>query len=481
MVTEPIALTTNGRLRGRVEDAGTLSFRGVHYAAPPVGPLYLAAPAPVEPWDGVRDALANAASPPQPAFPAMGNLVPGDDYLNMNIFTPELGAQDLPVLVWFCVGGMVICNNAGMDGGPFARDGVVSVAVNHRVGAEGFALIEGAPDNRGVLDWLACLEWVQANIAAFGGEPSNVTIGGCSAGGATCHDLIAVERARGLFHRAIPLSGPPASGDRAAQEERNAMLSAFLGVPMTRDALADVPPDTLVKATMTVTALEGPNPAATTVREHVGPAPTFIPHNPLCRPVIDGDLLTVDPIDVYRAGGGDHVDLLIGHTTHEIDGAGFGDLDRSTVDEAFAVMGLTGEKSDAYRKHYPDSTGGALVGQAATDVLLRLWTVRATDARARAGPCRDYAYEFAFDRAAHGQDVAYFWDTVDAESRRNLPGASEVATEMHAAAVQFMKTGDPGWPQYGTERRTFKIFDNPSAVVDDPLHFEREVWDDIRR
>src|SRR5437762_1344432 len=205
MVSEPIAVTTNGRLRGLVEDTGT---------------------------------------------------------------------------VWFCVGGMVICNNAGMDGGTFARDGVVAVAVNHRVGAEGFALIDGAPDNRGVLDWLACLEWVQANIAAFGGDPDNVTIGGCSAGGATCHDLIAIERARGLFGRAIPLSGPPASGNRTAQEERNARLGAFLGVPMTRDVLAVVPPDTLVKATMTVTTLEGDNPAATTVREHVGPSPTFIPHNP---------------------------------------------------------------------------------------------------------------------------------------------------------------------------------------------------------
>ena len=87
-----------------------------------------------------------------------------------------------------------------------------------------------------------------------------------------------------------------------------------------------------------------------------------------------------------------------------------------------------------------------MVGQAATDVLLRLWTVRAADARARRGRSRDFAYEFAFDRAAHGQDVAYFWDTVDATSREDLPGASEVATEMHTAAVQFMTTGDPGWP-----------------------------------
>src|SRR5205823_1343127 len=157
---------------------GTLAFRGVHYAAPPVGPLYLSPPAPVERWDGARDALENAASPPQPQIPGFAPTVPGDDYLNMNIFTPDLGAQGLPVFVWFSVGGFVICNNAWptQDGGAFARDGVVAVVVNHRIGAEGFAVIQGAPDNRGALDWLACLEWIHDNIAAFGGDPGNITI-----------------------------------------------------------------------------------------------------------------------------------------------------------------------------------------------------------------------------------------------------------------------------------------------------------------
>ena len=236
MAAEVVARTRSGSLRGRREADGTIAFRGVHYAAPPIGPHYLGLCAPVEPWEGVHDALDNAASPAQPSLPGHASPLPGSDYLNVNIFTPELGDVRLPVFVWFCVGGFVICNNASptVNGNAFARDGVVAVTVNHRIGAEGYAIIDGAPDNRGTLDWLACLEWLQENIAAFGGDSGRITIGGCSAGGATCFYLMSMARARGLFHRAIALSGPPASPDRAAAQERNARFGRHIKMAMTR-------------------------------------------------------------------------------------------------------------------------------------------------------------------------------------------------------------------------------------------------------
>src|SRR5688572_28087277 len=182
---QPLAPTTSGTVRGFVED-DTKIFLGIPYAAPPVGEHRFLAPAPPASWDGVRDALAYGPTAPQkdPVTTIIPEPVePGDDFLNLNVFTPDLGAADLPVFVWIHGGGFVSgCNRSPWYRGTrFTRDGVVVVTIGYRLGVEGFLEIEGAPSNRAVLDWIAALEWVQKNIAAFGGDPSKVTIGGQSA------------------------------------------------------------------------------------------------------------------------------------------------------------------------------------------------------------------------------------------------------------------------------------------------------------
>src|SRR5207248_2099650 len=175
-------------------EEGCNIFLGIPYAAPPLGEHRFAPPAPHEPWSGTRECFAYGPTAPQrdPGITIIPEPVePGDDYLNLNVFTPDLTGK-LPVFVWIHGGGFVSgCNRSPWYRGTrFARDGVVLVSIGYRLGVEGFLDIEGAPPNRAVLDWIAALQWVQENIANFGGDPSKVSIGGQSAGSAACLTLM---------------------------------------------------------------------------------------------------------------------------------------------------------------------------------------------------------------------------------------------------------------------------------------------------
>jgi para-nitrobenzyl esterase len=243
---EVIAQTAQGRLRG-ARDGAALRFLGIPYALPPSVAGRFAAPVPHPRWDGVRDALAYGATSPQPdrgvtLIPEP--LIPSDNELNLNVFSPSLGDAGLPVLVWIHGGGFFGGGNASpwYRGGPFARDGIVLVSINYRLGFSGFPEAPGAAVNRGVRDWVRALEWVQENIAAFGGDPSKVTIGGQSAGGGACAALLGVPAARGLFRGAICMSGGAALTQTAAGVEAvTGQFAARLGVAsLTEAAVAGV-------------------------------------------------------------------------------------------------------------------------------------------------------------------------------------------------------------------------------------------------
>ena len=194
----------SGSVRGRTED-GLAVFRGMPFARPPVGELRLAAPMPVDPWEGVRETVA--FGPPPPQSRVMGAPAAQDtdgDWLTVNVWSPDLGAARLPVMVWIHGGGYVYgwSGDPLFDGATLARDGVVVVTFNYRLGAEGFGHFPGAPANRGLLDQVAALRWVQDNIAAFGGDPGRVTVFGESSGAGCIAALMAMPRAAGLFRRA---------------------------------------------------------------------------------------------------------------------------------------------------------------------------------------------------------------------------------------------------------------------------------------
>ncbi len=215
--TQPVVTIKDGALRGTAT-AGVSAFLGIPYAAPPFGANRMRPPQPVQPWDGERDATAFGPTVPkgdyppmyQPLFPEV--VIAGEDCLNLNVWTPDPGASGLPVLVW--VHGGSFMNGSGSvgeyDGTAFARDGVVCVTINYRLAAEGFLFTGDDAANLGLLDQLAALRWVQANIAAFGGDPGRVTVAGESAGAMSVTTLLSMPLSSGLFRQAIAQSGAAA-------------------------------------------------------------------------------------------------------------------------------------------------------------------------------------------------------------------------------------------------------------------------------
>src|SRR5689334_1880253 len=252
----PTVRVEGGDLVGKI-DHGVPAFLGIPYAAPPFGPNRMQPPQPAEPWDGERDASEYGPTapkgdyPPQYAqlFPEV--VIPGEDCLNLNVWTPDPQATGLPVLVW--VHGGSFMNGSGSvaayRGSSFARDGVVCVTINYRLGAEGFLYLGDGIANLGLLDQIAALEWVQRNIAAFGGDPDRVTVAGESAGAMSITTLLSMPLSAGLFGQAIAQSG---AGAHTLTEAEGTMVGGYLaealGVPPNRDAIRAVPLDRLVQA-----------------------------------------------------------------------------------------------------------------------------------------------------------------------------------------------------------------------------------------
>ena len=340
MTADVVVLTARGRLRG-ARDGPALRFLGIPYAQSPASAGRFGAPEAPDRWDGTRDALRYGATSPQPdrgitLIPEP--IIAGDNELNLNVFTPDLGAARLPVLVWIHGGGFFGGGNASpwYRGGPFARDGVVLASINYRLGAEGFLEVPGAPANRAVRDWVRALEWVQENIAAFGGDPARVTIAGQSAGGGACAALLGVPAARGLFRAAACMSGGPAlmqtaDGVRAVA----AQMARHLGVPaLDRAALEQTPAETILAAqgAVTTSGLGARTAAALTALLGSGLALPWAPW-------ADGDVVTEEPMRAAASPRRRDVALLAGATAHEFNMAW---LPADWITEDMAAEGLAG-------------------------------------------------------------------------------------------------------------------------------------------
>ena len=309
--------TTRGDVRG-YEDGGVTRFLGIPYAASPTGDLRFRAPAPAPAWDGILEATEFSATPPKPDYPPPLDVmlpepnIPGDNWLTVNVWTP--GGSGLPVMVWIHGGAFSHGNSAVAvyDGHAFARDGVVLVTINYRLGTDGFALLPDAPANRGLLDQIAALEWVRDNIAAFGGDPANVTIFGESAGAQSVTTLLAIPRARGLFAKAITQSGAAqAAADPADAALVTKELGRALGVEATAASLSALPLPALIEGQAAVrdALVDQPDPS----RFGASIVVSSIPFPP----VIDGDLLPRHPMAVIAAGESADVPLLTGTTSEE--------------------------------------------------------------------------------------------------------------------------------------------------------------------
>jgi para-nitrobenzyl esterase len=507
---ETIVRTRNGQVRGRTRD-GVAVFLGIPYAAPPVGRLRLRPPQPAEPWTGVRDATVLGPEPPQPQFDRndpsgllFDPAVPGDDCLNLNIWTPDPGDFGLPVMVWSPGGSFHFSSGGSYDGSRFARDGVVCVTISWRTGADGFLYLGKGDDgaNLGLLDQVAALTWVRDNIAAFGGDPNRVTVFGESAGAMSIGVLLAMPRAQGLFRRAILQSGAAHHVIPAAEAERiGRRLAEILGVPATREALAEVPVDRLLEAQAQVDneVVTCPDPA----RWGTEVVASTMPFHP----VVDGDVVPARPIVLIATGASSDVDIVVG--TNSDDWRMFpvlgGFIDQVT-DEALAgpvedygswsmaAFGLGPETSlPAYRSRHPDGGPGDLLAEVLTDWWVRIPAVRLADAHAPF-PGATFMYEFAWPSpafggrlgACHALEIPFAFDTLDLGRGQMLGGAlgesppQQLASAMHGAWVRFAATGDPGWPRYDRERRAVMRFDATPAVIGDPYAHESALWAGVR-
>ncbi|MFF3995491.1 carboxylesterase/lipase family protein [Streptomyces cyaneofuscatus] len=486
-IVEARARTVQGTVRGAVE-RGVAVFRGIPYAAAPVGARRFRAPEPPEPWEGVRDALAfGPTAPKRPYAPPLDRLLPdpavaGEEWLNLNVWTPYTGesgraegAEGLPVLVWIHGGSLLHGSSAVpvYDGWAFARDGVVLVSVNYRLGVEGFGLFPDAPANRGLLDQLAALEWVRDNIAAFGGDPDRVTVAGESAGAVSIGALLATDRAAGLFRRAVLQSGVPAALTPDAARGTTELIARRLGVPATAAAFAAVDPEALLTAQTEVTS--GGNPL--TGRNSF-------------QLVVDGELLTQDPAEALRTGSAAAgVGLLLGTNTEEyrlwfVPGGLTERISRLKLRLALLKFKVPNATARTYRANRPDATPGELLGALATDLLLRVPLNRLADARAGA-PASTYVYEFGWPSpvqrlgACHALELGFVFDTLAHPDTMALTGPDapqELADAMHRAWVEFATTGDPGWPSWDASRPVRFFGQDGPALVLAPRDDELRSW-----
>ncbi|HUD39539.1 MAG TPA: carboxylesterase family protein [Streptosporangiaceae bacterium] len=508
---EPVVATRYGSVRGQLKD-GIASFLGIPYAASPTGERRFAAPAPPESWTGVRDATAYGPTPPKPDYPAPFDTVlpeprvPGDDWLNLNVWTPQAAldqaadgpasAPGLPVIVWIHGGAFANGNSAVpmYDGTTFARDGVVFVVINYRLGVEGFAFLPDAPPNRGLLDQVAALEWVRDNISAFGGDPANVTIAGESAGAMSVITLMAMPRAAGLFAKVIAESG---AVQAAADPADAALVTAELGAALKDDlseagvsaaALAELSPEEVIAAQVVVRdALAAePNPARFG-QSVVVSSMAFIP-------VVDGDVLPQHPLAAIASGAGADVPLLIGTNAEEF--RFFlvppGTIDTITDDLLGLVAGAFGATDEviaAYAVNRPDAKAGDLFAAMLTDRFFRLPAIAVADARSGGTetPAATYFYEFAWGvppiGAGHAVEIPFVFDNLSSPDAVAIVGAhdgphpaQDVADDMHAAWVSFARTSDPGWPAFDASRPV-RVFDSGGGSVElDPRGDERAIW-----
>jgi para-nitrobenzyl esterase len=455
-----VVATTAGKVRGLIEHA-THDFRGIPYAQPPVGPLRFAAPVAHEGWDGVRDAVEFGPPPPQPA-----RVSPTDEWLTVNVWTPDPDASGLPVMVWLYGGRFTTgaSDEAECNGARLAAGGVVVVSLNYRIGAEGFMLIEGAVPNRGLLDQVLALHWVRDNIARFGGDPHNVTVFGESAGAASLTMLMVMPAAAGLFRRGIAESVPAFLFGADLATDIAGVIAGKLGRQPTVADLGEVAPQELADASAGIAYQDRWGYRLGVRRSQFGP-------------VVDGEVLPDSPFRALVAGAGRGIELLIGHNRDEYNIVIYGSGGPESITPEDAEHALRSLPSDpdaaqAYRAAYPDADYRRLYQLVCSDFVYRMPTLHIAQAHA-AGGGTTYLYEFCFDAspiaAAHTTEIPLVFGTLDSPVGSGLygssPTAASVSRELGRAWRAFATDGHPGWPAYDPVEQLTRVFDAESRTA----------------
>ncbi|MGA8254847.1 MAG: carboxylesterase/lipase family protein [Mycobacterium sp.] len=486
-IDDRVAETNHGPVRG-TDDGRVKVWKGVRYAAAPVGDLRFRAPQPPEPWTEVADATAFGLACPQPPIPNVPldlGAPQGEDCLSLNIWASSdtRPGDRKPVMVWLH-GGAYVLGSASQplyDGRRLAGDGVVVVTVNYRIGAFGFLDLSSFSTSRqrfdsniGLRDVLAALVWVRDNIAAFGGDPERVTLFGESAGAGIVTTLLAVPAAAGLFAGAIAQSSPATSVyDRGRARQLSAIVLEKLGIAASDvQRLREVPTAALVSVTSDV----------------FNEVPVRNPGTLAFVPIVDGDVLSDYPVKAAQEGRSLPVPLIIGTNKHE---AALFRLMRSPLmpitPSAITSMfnQIAAEQPDlqlpterqvvaAYPRMLRKSRGLSI----ATDVGFRMPSVWLAEGHSRVAPVYLYRFDYSTPllklflvRAAHATELPYVWGNLGAPKDPTLKlGGAKTATAISRRVrtrwINFAAQGKPQGPAGEPEWTAYQQADRASLIID---------------
>ncbi|MGD0779875.1 MAG: carboxylesterase/lipase family protein [Dehalococcoidales bacterium] len=500
---QAVMTTKSGKLEGYTEN-GLYVFKGIPYATQPVGDLRWLPPQPPKPWSGIKPAKKYGAISPQnampiaaPGMPDFGKEFQDEGCLFLNIWTPGLDDARRPVIFWIHGGAFII--GAGtepfLESGKLAKRGdIVLVSINYRMGAFGFLNLKEitngkipATGNEGLLDQIAALEWVQDNIAAFGGNPDNVTVAGFSAGSMSINDLLSMPRARGLFHKTISRSG-----------STNTVTTLNNAVGIAEQFLKTIninPKDiAALRALTTQQLLDGQEKLGAILREAKGALTPFMP-------VVDGSVMPVFPIEAIKKGSAKNIIVMTGNTLDELKISTGMDPNMRNLDEAGLLArlnqllpagmapGLIEVYREALKRRGSSASPLDILGTASSDLMFRIPTIRLVEAQ-RDNGTPTYNYYFTYKSPAmggilgamHGLDNPFLFGALDADFTGAGPEQEDLALKIQDSCIAFVYTGDPScksigkWPVYGKDRQTMILDINPHVEAA-PYEAERKAWD----
>ncbi len=472
--------TSSGTLRGERSGA-VLIFRGVPFAEPPIGDLRFRATVKAKRWAGERDATRFAPSPMQTGRPGAEH---SEDCLYLNIWAPD-GKGPFPVYVWIHGGGFTggSASDPMFDGTALAQEGIICITVAYRLGVFGFLDLEpllgaqyAGSANNGVRDLITALTWVQENVAAFGGDPSRVTVGGESAGAKLTDILMGVPSAQPLFHQMISESG---GAERVWTRSESLAVAHGFGDEWRGRTAKD--------AASLLTA-----PASLLVQAQQHFLQQWPQHFPL-RAEIDGTLLPQRPVETIAAGSSRGKRLLIG-TNRDESALFIGPHPRkdASADELGNMQVSKFSKIyHKYRAIYPQMTDEQLRIRALSAEEYWVPSIRVADAHlSGGGSAWMYRLDFAESSgrlrgyAFHSLDVRLVWNRPSSQVE-NVAAEAELAHEMHEAWTAFIRGEIPAgrglapWPEYRSDTRPTMILDTHSHVEQEPQEAELRLWDGV--
>ena len=487
--------TKSGKVQGYSEN-GLQIFKGIPFAEPPVGELRFKPPIAKKPWDGTLETTKYSAC----AFQGYSELEewigkPGpesEDCLYLNVWTPATDAGKRPVMVWIHGGAFLMGTGSDpmYDGSALARRGdVVVVTINYRLGFLGFPYIPGKVANLGSFDQILALKWVRDSIKLFGGDPSNVTIFGESAGGYSVLSLCFMPAAKGLFHRVIAESAPVI--ESTVSDKITMKILRKLGAE-NLEALRDKSGQEIIAAQNKIFASDPTNIMAT-------------------RPFIEGDNWPKHPLKAFQDGDCADIELMIGTNLDEIKlftamkvlstlAAG-GD---NVLAGFLGTLKINPEKSKEIINTYKEARSAKnlpieskdLFDAVLTDVTFRIPTIRLLEAQSSHQP-HTYTYLFTWPSpglkgilgASHALELPFVFGTLDSPTFKDFvvvnPTTKALSEKMMDAWIAFARTGKPAhknipeWPAYDTKKRATMAFGERCEVLNAPFDKERAVWDGL--